>query len=455
MASVFRVPLGQDRGNHPGSAAPSPAHGRRTPPPPPPKAAPAPKIASGQATRRDCKSVLPTPQAAAAQRVNGTGSLSERDRRWKALHQAMAAEGYDALLFAGADYRGHKGSLRYLADYNLAHRYGYAVMFPGEEPIMVLPQNLSSGRRPHTAWVSDYRYPYNLGEGLAEVLAGRGPAPRIGVVGLGQVMKVEDYLALAQSLPGARIEDAGQLFDRVRAIKSPAELQAVQEAAYILDRCFDRLLEIARPGMTERAVGAEMYQIAAGFGGEDPLFLTMYVDSEPAGPVPTFGAPRHRELRANDVLTFSYELVGPAGYWVEFSRMVTFAEPIEPVSRIARAVGAGMEAARQALRPGTSMSDVQRKLITAVEAEGVKSSYWSGHGMGLDVLEEPWVGLDMVQDSGNAGAVTETADGMVLAIHPTLWEEETAAMGYMSDTYIVSGGSCRALSKHPVQLYRV
>ncbi|MDX6742770.1 M24 family metallopeptidase [Actinocorallia sp. A-T 12471] len=455
MAGVFRVPLGNQTG---GAARPPAAPRAHVPPvrraPAPPQRQPQPQVKAA-APQRDCKTLAPHPQVAEARGKGETGGLAERDRRWSALHREMERAGYDALLFAGADYRGHKGSLRYLADYNLAHRYGYAVLFAGEAPVLVLPQNLSSGRRPHTGWVSDYRYPYNLGEGLVEVLGSRGKTPRVGVVGLGQVMKVEDYLALTQGLPGARIEDAQALFDRVRAIKSPAEQRAVRESAYILDRCFDRLLEIARPGLTERAIAAEMYQIAAALGGEDPLFLTMYVDSEPAGPVPTFGAPRERELRVNDVLTFSYELVGPAGYWVEFSRMITFAEPSEPVARIARAVGAGMEAARAALRPGTSMGDVQRELIAAVEAEGAKSSYWSGHGMGLDVLEEPWVGLDVVQDSGSAGAVTETADGLVLAVHPTLWEEESQVMGYMSDSYVVADGSCRALSRHPVQLYRV
>lgn len=472
MARVFRVPLGTENGSHSGPAkqdapatsrahAPSARRSAAQAKAPQPASTPA-RCATDpapdgnlQTAARDCKVMAPHPGVAAALQRGGTGSEAERDRRWTALHKAMAEEGYDALLFAAADYRGHKGSLRYIADYNLAHRYGYAVMFAGEEPIMVLPQNLASGRRPRTGWVTDYRYPYNLGEGLVEVLSSRGRGPRIGVIGLGQVMKVEDYLAVVQGLPSARVEDAQGLFDRVRSVKSEPELRAVRESAYILDRCFERLLEIARPGLTERAIAAEMYQTAAALGGEDPLFLTMYVDSEPAGPVPTFGAPRDRELGVNDVLSFSYELVGPAGYWVEFARMITFAEPPEPVARIARAVGAGMEAARQALRPGTPMGEVQRQVINAVEAEGAKSSYWSGHGMGLDVLEEPWVGLDMVQDSKNAGAVTTTSDGMVLAIHPTLWEDEHAAMGYMSDSYVVSEGFCQTLSKHPVQLYRV
>lgn len=384
-----------------------------------------------------------------------SGSLRERDRRWKLLHAAMDEAGYDALVFAANDYRGHKGSLRYLADYNLAHRYGYAVMFAGAEPTLVLPQNLAGGRRPRTGWVSDYRYPHHLPTGLAEVLAARKKLSRVGVVGLNQVMKVEDYQALVSALPKASIEDASALFERVRSVKSDEEIRGVEESAYITDRCFERLLEITRPGMTERDVAAEMYRVAASLGAEDPLFLTMYADDEPTGPCPTFGAPRDRVLRPHDVFTFSYELVGPAGYWVELSRMVTFAPPAKTVGQMAGAVGAGMAAGLDALSPGTPMADVQKQVIAAVEAEGVKSSYWSGHGLGLDVLEEPWIGLDVVQDSGHAGAVSIAEAGMVLAMHPMLWDAGTAVMGYMADTYVVTADGARALSQFPVDIYRI
>lgn len=472
MTRVFRVPHGGDGADRgwTGSVRPAPHGGpapvaparmpsprvtpRPTAPVPAPPSATAPAAAAVSCS--PCAREATThPRACRPHSVTGTGSFAERDRRWTALHRAMAEEGYDALVFAGADYRGHKGSLRYLADYNLAHRYGYAVLFADEAPVMVLPQNLVSGRRPATAWVDDYEYPYNLGEGLATLLADRRQVTRIGIVGMGQVMKVEDYLQLRAALPGRELVDASLLFERVRAIKSPAELEAVKEGAYILDRCFDRLLEIARPGMTERALAAEMYGVAALLGGEDPLFLTMYVDPEPTGAVPTFGVPRDRELRPTDLLCFSYELVGPSGYWVEFARMVTFAPPREPVERMARAVSGGIAAATGALRPGAAMGDVQRALLAAIEAEGTKTSYWSGHGMGLDVLEEPWVGLDVVQDGGDAGALTAAADGMVLAIHPTPWDEPHQTMGYMADSLVISEGVCRSLSQHPVQLYRV
>ncbi|MCK6210768.1 M24 family metallopeptidase [Georgenia sp. EYE_87] len=386
---------------------------------------------------------------------NPIQSLAERDLRWARLHAAMESEGYDALLFAAADYRGHKGSLRYISNYNLCHRYGYAVMFAGEEPIVVLPQNLEADRRPASRWVSDYRFPYNLGSGLAEILSSKGTHLKVGIVGLGQVMKVEDYLAVTTALPTSTFEDASALFDRVRAIKSPAELRAAGEGAYILDACFDRLLEVARPGMTEQQVAAEMFHVGSRLGGQDPLFLTMYAEQWGETARATFGQPEDRVLGVNDVFTFSYEIVGPSGYWVELSRMVTFAPPSDAVGHIGNAVALGMEAARAALTPGTPLGDVQREVISAVEAQGARSEYWSGHGLGMDVLEEPWVGLDVVQDSGKAGAVTTTESGMVLTIHPTLWDETTRAMGYMANTFVIDDGGAKALSRHPVTIHTI
>lgn len=382
-------------------------------------------------------------------------SFAERDARWNSLSEAARQEGYDVLLFAAADYRGHKGSVRYISGYNPCHRYGYAVMFPGEEPKVVLPQNLEADRRPRHDWVFEYLTPYNLGKGLAEVLGSKGDSPHIGIIGLRQVMKIEDYLAIKELLPKAKISDAGPMFSRIRSVKSAAEQLAVRESAYILDACFDRLLEMAKPGMTEQQIAAEMFKVGSELGGQDPLFLTMYSEVKGNAARGTFGQPEDRVLSVNDVFTFSYEIVGPNGYWTELSRMVTFAKPTSAVAEIAEAVSAGIDAAAQALVPGAAFGDVQRAVINAVEEKGAKSEYWSGHGMGLDVLEEPWIGLDVVGDDSDAGAVTKAADGQVLALHPTLWNDEFQVMGYMSDSYIISSGAAEKLSKHPTQIHQI
>ena len=49
----------------------------------------------------------------------------------------------------------------------------------------------------------------------------------------------------------------------------------MRESVAIADACFERLLEIARAGVTEREIGAGDVRALLAPGGEDPLFLTM------------------------------------------------------------------------------------------------------------------------------------------------------------------------------------
>ena len=82
----------------------------------------------------------------------------------------------------------------------------------------------------------------------------------------------------------------------MRARKSPEELEGLRECARIADACFDRLLEVVRPGITEREVGAPLYERCYALGGEDPLFLSMYPESPGDG---TLGASSHRPAIAS------------------------------------------------------------------------------------------------------------------------------------------------------------
>jgi Xaa-Pro aminopeptidase len=299
------------------------------------------------------------------------------------------------------------------------------------------------------------RYARVLSQGLVDLLHERAPLERIGVVGLAQVLKVEDYLALRAAFPDAEIVDASDGFERLRAVKSEEELEGVREATRIAERCFERLLEVTAPGETERAVGAEMYRVAYSLGGEDPLFLTMTGLLGANGRVaPSFGPPGDRVLGQGDQFIFSFELIGPLGYWMEFARMVVLVESSELQQRLNSAVRAGMEAAEAALRPGNRPDQVQRAILDAVGAHGARSTYWSGHGLGQDVIEEPWIGLDMVQDR-DVPSDWSLAEGMVLAVHPFVSDDDERGMGYMADSYVVGADGGAAVSQVSLDLYVV
>ena len=380
-------------------------------------------------------------------------SPAERARRAEALQSIIVELDLDVLLLAANDYRGHKGTLRWVADYNLAHRYGYAVVPAGGEPELLLPLNLAAARS--GGWNVKVRYARDMSTGIPERLRELGPLRRIGIVGLGQVMKVADYLALREAFPDAELVDAQQAFERVRTRKSPEEQEGLRESAAITDACFERLVELVRPGVTERELGAAMYERCYALGGEDPLFLSMYPESPGDGTVGgKFGPPGDRILQPGDVHIFSFELIGTMGYWVELARMIVLGEPDELQVRMNAAVAAGMEAGRVQMRPGQRPDQVQRAILDAVAAHGTWSSYWSGHGLGQDVIEEPWLGLEIVQ-TGDVASPWTLEEGMALSNHPYAVDLEERAIAYMADSYIVREGGGEVLSKHPLDLYVV
>jgi Xaa-Pro dipeptidase len=377
---------------------------------------------------------------------------TERERRWQRLQDLIADENLDALVLAANDYRGHKGTLRWVGDFDLAHRYGYALAAPGRDPSLLLPENLAL--QPLGQWPIEVDYARNLGDGLATALADLAPR-RVGVVGLGQVMKVEDYLAVRAALPEAEIVDATMAFERLRAAKEPLEADGAREATRIAEAAFARILEVAGVGITERQIGAEAARVALAEGGQDPLFLTMYGREREDGTVGGhFGIPADRVLRPGDVHTFSFELIGPLGYWMELSRMVSIGPPTELAQRLNVAVAAGLEAGGDALATGADPAAAQRAIEAAAAEHGTRCAYWSGHGIGQDVIEEPWVGLDVVQDR-DAPPAEPLAAGMVLSLHPFVIDDDDRGIGYMADTFVVGTEGAAPISDLARDLYEV
>ena len=375
---------------------------------------------------------------------------SERERRWQRLQDLIADENLDALVLAANDYRGHKGTLRWVGDFDLAHRYGYALAAPDRDPSLLLPENLAL--QPLGQWPIEVAYARNLGDGLAAALV-ELEARRIGVVGLGQVMKVEDYLAVRAALPDAEIVDATMAFERVRAPKEPLELEGAHESTRIAEAAFARILEVAGAGVTEREIGAEAARVALAQGGQDLLFLTMYGREREDGTVGGhFGIPHDRVLRPGDVHTFSFELIGPLGYWMELSRMVSIGPPTDLARRLNSSVAAGLQAGGDALAAGADPSTAQRAIEAAAAEHGTHCAYWSGHGIGQDVIEEPWVGLDMVQDR-DAPPPMPLAENMVLSLHPFVIDDDDQGIGYMADTFIVGDAGAEPISTLPRDLY--
>ena len=375
---------------------------------------------------------------------------SERDQRLSKVKSLIKEKGYKALLFVADSYLGKKGSLRYLFDNHLIHRYGYGLILEDAQ-YQILPSGLH--------WCTDRRVPDTLfpkdHEALELVRKLRQhniTYGNVGVVGLNNTMKLEDFNYLKQELPEIQWEDASVAFEEVRSIKSKAEIEGVKEANRIIEAGFDRIIENIRPGMTEQEAVSVAYSTVHALGAGDTLFLTLSSD-RPSEVEPYFLNPRPRVIKENDYLIVSLEITGPTGHWVEHSRMFCFGQRDEEMERLAGLVAKGIQYAGKNMKPGVKVTDIQAELEKMASEAGVSCGHLTGHGIGMDVIERPFV----ARQTGTSFIGVEVPgeedeqllylkEGNVISFHPQIVNPNLKKSAYMSDVFVITENGAERLS---------
>lgn len=362
----------------------------------------------------------------------------------------MKNKGYQAMLFVADSYLGKKGSLRYLFDNHLIHRYGYGLILEKTQ-FQILPSGLhwcTDRRVPDTIFPKDHEV-LEIVRRLSQFNIFSG---KIGVVGLNNTMKLEDFSYLQQELPEIQWEDSSVAFEEIRTIKSESEIEGIKEANSIIEAGFDQIIEHIRPGMTEEEAVSVAYSTVHALGAKDTLFLTLSSDN-PGEVEPYFLNPRPRIIRENDYLIVSLEITGPTGHWVEHSRMFCLGKRDEEMERLAGLVAKGIEYAEQNMRPGVKVTDIQAELDKMAEEAGTICGHLTGHGIGMDVIERPFVArpsgtnfIGVEVPGSEDEKLLYLKEGMVISFHPQIMNLNRKKSAYMSDVFVIRKNGAERLS---------
>jgi Xaa-Pro aminopeptidase len=278
----------------------------------------------------------------------------------------------------------------------------------------------------------------DLAAALAEALkAERAPA-RIGFeaefLPYAQVERLRDRLAPAELVPLSDV-------DRIRWIKDHAEIAAVARAAEIADAGFARLLEVLRPGLTEREAAVELEIAIRRAGGERLAFDTVLA-SGPRGALP-HGRATDRIMNRGEFVTVDWGAVYD-GYVSDCTRTVVLGAADGRQREVYGAVLAAQTRALEAVRPGVACRDVDAagRAVIAGAGFGEAFGHAMGHGIGLDVHEGPPV-------SPRSDAVLER--GMVVTIEPGIYVPGWGGVR-IEDAVVVADGGPRVLGGLPKEL---
>ncbi|MGY1690546.1 M24 family metallopeptidase [Geodermatophilus sp. SYSU D01105] len=341
--------------------------------------------------------------------------------------------------------------LRYLCGYH-AHameRLTALVVPRSDEPFLVVPRleapmvdaSPAGGLGLEVLAWDETDDPFALLARTATARLGASPTR----VAVGARTWAEHALGVQRALPGAVLELAGPVVDRLRMVKTPAEVAELAAAGAAIDRVHARVGEWLRVGRTEAEVGAD---IAAAILAEGHVG----VDFTIVGSGPNGASPHHelsdRVVREGDLVVVDIGGETATGYRSDCTR--TYAVGRAPDAEVAEWYGVlqqAQAAATAAVRPGVTAEQVDAAARDVIAAAGWGEHFIhrTGHGIGLDTHEAPYI---------VAGNDLPLVPGMAFSVEPGIYLAGRAG-ARIEDIVVCTDDGVATLNDGPRELVTV
>lgn len=338
-------------------------------------------------------------------------TTTSHDFRLQRAQEAVAAAGFDGLfLTPGAD-------LRYLTGYSALplERLTCLVLPARGEPVLLVPllerpaaEASPAGEVVRLATHEETGDAFAMAAALLREAIGGEPSR----VGVADRMWAEHVMRLRAAMPGAEQALAGDVLRVLRRRKTAAEVDALRHAGQAIDRVHERIGEFLKPGRTEREVGRDIAEAILDEGHSSVNFVIV-------GSGPNGASPHHdtsdRVIRPGDPVVVDIGGTTPEGYCSDETRTYVVGSAA-PKAFLAYydVLEQAQRAACDAVRPGVTAESVDaaaRELIAAA-GYGEYFVHRTGHGIGLQEHEEPWI---------VAGNDTPLEPGMCFSIEPGIY----------------------------------
>ena len=228
----------------------------------------------------------------------------------------------------------------------------------------------------------------------------------------------------------------GGIIEGLRCVKSVEEIELIQRACDIVVETFNDVLGIIKRGVSEKEVAAEIEYGIRKRGAEKTSFDTI-VASGFRGALP-HGTASDKKIMKGEAITMDFGAFYN-GYCSDITRTVFLGEPDEKMRKIYDVVLAANIKAINSFESGMTGRDldlIAREHI-AGEGYGDEFSHGLGHGVGVQVHEEPRI---------NRFGDKELAKGMIFSIEPGIYVEGLGGVR-IEDLVTVVDGKLKVLTK--------
>jgi Xaa-Pro aminopeptidase len=284
------------------------------------------------------------------------------------------------------------------------------------------------------------------------------------------VLPVQNYLSFQRLFDGVDWIDISDIIRRIRAIKSPYEIQRITDAAQLSDRLAAEIPNLIHEGISEiklagqieafarklghqgivrmRLWGNEMFygHLMAGASAAEGSYLASPTGGAGLGPAVAQG-PSFRTISRHEPILFDY-VFALQGYLSDHTRIFSLGELPADLIQAHKAMQQIQTTIKQVAKPGILGGDLYSIAVEMAKDLGYADHFMGtgnhrirfiGHGVGIELDEYPFLAKRQPMP---------LEKGMVIAVEPKLVFPGKGVVG-VENTHVVMENGLQQLGQFP------
>lgn len=237
--------------------------------------------------------------------------------------------------------------------------------------------------------------------------------PHSGIVSIDNLWQSHHLLELMKIAKNVEFTPSTHVLGQLRLIKDKTEIGLLKRSGKVADEVMEQTINFIKPGLRESEVVDEIKRLFAERGVED-LSFNPIVGAGKHGAIP------HHTPGADKIVDGDMIVLDLGGiknhYCSDITRTIVVGEPTDEMVKVYDIVRRAQEKAFQAVKPGIPLKEIDLVARNVISEAGYGDyfTHRTGHGLGIQVHEEPYV------TSVNEQLLEE---GMVISIEPGIYLE--------------------------------
>jgi Xaa-Pro aminopeptidase len=242
-----------------------------------------------------------------------------------------------------------------------------------------------------------------------------------------------DFATLGQRLPQVQWTAVEAAMGRLRQIKTAEEVDLLRRLSVIADKAIKTAYDAVAPGRSEFDLAGVLTGTLYAEGAE--YFKLLIIATGERSVFPNVG-PTSRTLKNGDICRVEvFPII--SGYHAGVCRTAQVGDAPPHAEEIWAKLTECKYMLLDLIKPGAICSDIYRAYSKKLEALGLPLISFIGHGIGLHLHEDPYLGLMCDQP---------LEAGMVLGIEPLIYETGYGFGMQNKDMVLVTDKGCELLS---------